>query len=224
MNKKMNLAQKAYTELYPTREERRKLEITYSARFKPYNANAKYDKNKIIFNLARNWLEFSEDIRIGLIQHLLTRIIKEKHKETFELDLYHKFIKNLPIYSKINKKDPELLESFNRMNKEYFREEINTPNLTWGTQSLQKLGHYEYTTDTIVISTILKEEQELLDYVMFHEMLHKKIGYKKTGKGRYMHHSKEFKEEEAKYKTKDIEKKLRNYLRKKKLIKAFKFF
>lgn len=220
----MNLAQKAHAELYPQRTEQRTLEINYSARFKPFNANAKYNTKKITISLAKNWLEFSEDIRIGLIQHLLTRIIKEKHQETFELDLYSKFIKNLPNYSKTNKSDPQLLDSFNRINKEYFNEEINTPNLVWGARALNKLGHYEYSTNTILISSILKDEQELLDYVMFHEMIHKKLGFKKTQTGRYIHHSKQFKDEEAKFKTKNIEQKLKNYLRKKKLIKTFKFF
>lgn len=220
----MNLAQKAHNELFPKRDEIRSLEINYSARFKPFNANAKYNTKKITFSLAKNWLEFSEDIRIGLIQHLLTKIIKDKHEETFELDLYAKFIKNLPNYSKIDKTDPHLLESFTRMNQEYFNNEINTPNLVWGTKALTKLGHYEYATDTILISSILKDKQELLDYVVFHEMLHKKIGYKKTGTGRFIHHSKEFREEEAKFKTKNIEQKLKNHLRGKKLIKQFKFF
>ena len=220
----MNIAERAYKAIYPNREEKRKLSVKYSAKFKPFNANAKYDSQKIIFSLSKNWEEFSEDIRIGLIQHLLTRVINKEYKETFELDLYHKFIKNLPNYSKINQSDPELLESFLKINQEYFQNELNTPNLKWGTNSFNKLGHYEYTTDTILISLILKGEQELLDYVIFHEALHKKIGYKKTKTGRLIHHSKEFKEEEAKYKTKDIEKKLRNYLRKKKITRAFKFF
>ncbi|MCC7574237.1 hypothetical protein KO361_01465 [Candidatus Woesearchaeota archaeon] len=220
----MNLAEKAYESLFPNKKETRRFVLKYSAKFKPFNANAKYDSEKIVFSISKNWEEFSEELRIGLIQSLLIRIIKQDYDETFELDLYNKFIKNLPNYSKIDKSDPELLNSFNKINKDYFNEEINTPNLVWGTNSFNKLGHYEYTTDTIMISTVLKGEQELLDYVVFHEALHKKLGYKKTKTGRMTHHSKEFKQEEAKYKTKDIEKKLRNYLRKKKLIKALKFF
>ena len=219
-----NLAEKAHNDLYPERKEKRKLEINYSGRFKPFNANAKFDSKKIVFSLSKNWLEFSEDLRIGLIQHLLTKIIKQKHKDTFELDLYLKFIKNLPNYSKIDKTDPDLLESFTRINKEYFENELTTPNLEWGTNSINKLGHYDYTTNTILISVVLKEQQDLLDYVMFHEALHKKLGFKQTGKGRFIHHSKEFKEEEKKYKTKNIEQKLKKYLRKKKLIQKLKFF
>ncbi len=219
-----NIATKAYKNLFPTREEIRLLEVNYSARFKPFNANAKYDNKKISFYLSKNWLEFSEDLRIGLIQHLLTKIIKKEYKETFEMDLYLKFIKNLSNYSKINNKDAELTKRFDEINKKYFNEELQTPNLEWGAPSLRKLGHYEYTTDTIVISSILREEQELLDYVLFHEALHKKLGFKKTKKGRLSHHSTEFKREEAKFKTKNIEKKLKNFLRRKKIKKALRFY
>ncbi|MFP4567820.1 MAG: hypothetical protein ACLFN8_02655 [Candidatus Woesearchaeota archaeon] len=220
----MNLAERAYKELYPERKNTKILLVKYSAKFRPFNANAKYDQKKIIFSLSQNFKEFSDDLQVGLIQSLLIKIIKDEHKKTFELDLYEKFIKNLSNYSKTDKKDPELLESFTRINKEYFNSELNEPNLVWGVDSTRKLGHYEYTTDTIQISTILKGEGELLDYVVFHEALHKKLGYKKTETGRHIHHSKEFKNAEAKFKIKDIEKKLRNYLRRKKLIKTFKFF
>ena len=219
----MNLAERAHQGLFPGRVEKRVLEVSYSAKFKPFNANAKFDSKKIVFALSRNWLEFSEELRIGLIQHLLSKVIKEDHVKTFELDLYMKFIKNLSKYSKVDKSDPELLESFLRVNKEYFDDEMSRPNLVWGSSSLNKLGHYEYTTDTILISAVLKGQQELLDYVMYHELLHKKLGFKQSGK-KLFHHSKEFRVEEAKFKVKDVEKKLRAFLRKKKLVKAFRFF
>lgn len=219
----MNLAEKAHQSLFPNRVEKRSLEVNYSGKFRPFNANAKYDRKKMVFSLSKNWLEFSEELRIGLIQHLLTKIIKDDYEETFELDLYLKFIKNLSNYSKVDKTDSELLESFNRVNKEYFDDDMSAPNLVWGSTSFNKLGHYEYTTDTILISSVLRGEKDLLDYVVFHELLHKKLGFKKSGK-RFFHHSKEFKEEEAKFKLKDAEKKLKSFLRKKKLVKAFRFF
>ena len=219
----MGLAVVAYKGLFPSRVEKRALEVSYSARFKPFNANAKYDSKKIVFNLSRNWLDFSEELRIGLIQHLLTKIIKAEYSMTFELDLYLKFVSNLSKYSKVDKCDPELLDSFNRVNEEYFEGGVSRPNLVWGSSSLSKLGHYEFTTDTVLISSVLRNQSVLLDYVMYHELLHKKLGFKRGGK-RLFHHSKEFREEEAKFKVKDVEKKLKVFLRKKKLIKAFDFF
>ena len=220
---KMSLAEVAYKGLYPLRVEKRKLEVSYSSRFRPFNANAKYDSKRIVFGLSRNWLDFSEELRVGLIQHLLTKIIKDSYDVTFELDLYLKFVKNLSKYSKVDKSDPELLDSFNRVNEEYFDGGISRPNLVWGASSLGKLGHYEFTTDTVLISSVLKGQGFLLDYVVFHELLHKKLGFKRSGK-RLFHHSKEFKAEEAKFKVKDVEKKLKVFLRKKKLLKSLSFF
>ena len=219
----MNLAQRAYASLFPNREEKRSLEVVYSGRFKQFNANAKYDSSKIVFYLSKSWLEFSEDLRIGLIQYLLTRVVNAEYVKTFELDLYLKFVKNLSKYSKVDKSDPELLESFNRVNDAYFGGDMARPNLVWGAVSLNKLGHYEFTTDTILISSVLKGEDVLLDFVMFHELLHKKLGFKQSGK-KTLHHSREFKEEEAKFVVKDIERKLKVFLRKKKLSKSLRFF
>lgn len=219
-----NLVVEAYSALFPNRAEHRKFEIVYSAKFKPFNANVKYNSSKITFSLSKNWLEFSEDLRKGLIQHLFIKVINHAYVSTFELDLYHKFISNLSNYAKVDKSDPELLESFNRVNKEYFNNDISAPNLVWGASSFRKLGHYEYTSDTILISSVLKKEIDLLDYVVFHELLHKKLGFKKTARGRFAHHSKEFKLEESKFKIKDIEKRLRFFLRKKKLVKSLSFF
>ena len=219
----MNLAQRAYASLFPNRDENRSLEVVYSARFKQFNANAKYDSSKIVFYLSKSWLDFSEDLRIGLIQYLLTRVVNAEHVKTFELDLYLKFVKNLSKYSKVDKSDPDLLESFNRVNKEYFSEDMARPNLVWGAVSLSKLGHYEFTTDTILISSVLKGEGVLLDFVMYHELLHKKLGFKQSGK-KTLHHTRKFREEEAKFAVRDIERKLKFFLRKKKLSKSLRFF
>jgi hypothetical protein len=211
----MNLAEEAFQELFPGKAEEREFKISYSAKFKPLNANVKYTSNYIHFYLSRDWQEFSDDLKKGLIQHLLLKIFsKYEYEKTMELDLYKKFVSNLGRYAKVDKTDPELEESFNRVNKEYLDGEMDKPNLVWGADAFRKLGHYEYATNTVLISNVFRGEQELLDYIMYHELLHKKHGHKNTGK-RTIHHTNAFKEEEAKYKAKDIEKKLKSFLRKK---------
>lgn len=219
-----NLALRAFESLFPGVFESRSLEVVYSAKFKPFNANVKYDSHKMVFSLSSSWLDFSEDLRIGVIQHLLTKVFDYSFVVSFELDLYYKFIKNLPNYSKVDRVDDELLLSFKRVNEEYFDNELVMPNLVWGSLSFRKLGHYEYTTDTVLVSSVLRGESVLLDFVVFHELLHKKLGFKQSGKGRFLHHSSLFRKEEAKFKVKDIESKLRAFLRKKKFVRAFKFF
>lgn len=222
---KSNLAQEAYDELFPNYPEYRSIEVTYSAKFKSLNANVKYDFNKLIFCLSRDWLEYSDDLKKGLMQHLLLKVFsRRRYEKTMELDLYEKFIKNLGKYTKVEVADEELKRSFDRINKEYFIGLMDQPNLEWGSSTFHKLGHYEYASNLIVISDIFKGDIELLDYVMYHELLHKKHGYKTTKTGRSIHHSREFKEEEKKYKIPDIEKKLSWFIRKKKIKNAFRLF
>lgn len=217
----MNLAEQALKELYPNSEEDRKLEVKYSAKFKGLNANVKYDANKLVLSLSKNWLEYSDKLRIGLIQNLLVKMYKKPYEKTLEMDLYEKFLDNVGKYAKREKEDPMLNDSFERINKKYFDNLMEKPNLVWGKKAYSKLGHYEYQTDTILISEVFKENLELLDFIIFHELLHKKHGLKRTKNGRNIHHSKAFRDEEAKYEDKDIEKKLKWFIRKKRLRNAF---
>ncbi|MEM4397598.1 MAG: hypothetical protein QW757_03175 [Candidatus Woesearchaeota archaeon] len=210
------LIKKAFLDLYPNKEINFIATITYSRAFKGYNAKVKYTKNFMEFRLSYNWKNISDEIKIGLIQTLFNKIYKTNIK-TINIELYEIFIKKIPNYSKKIKTDPILEESFNRVNEEYFNGLLEKPNLEFGGKNFHTLGTYDHGTDTIRISEILKKDLTLLDYVMYHEMLHKKLRYKSTGK-RNLHHSKEFKELEKKFKVKDIEEKLKNFLKKEKLI------
>lgn len=218
----MNVAERAFNELFPDRTESRDIQVKYSNRFKPYNANVKYNRLFIIFHLSSFWKEVSEEIQIGLIQSLMLRVFKEKNK-TMNMDLYESFLKNLPKYSVAKRIDPILKESFDRMNKHYFFDYMETPNLVWGRESFRKLGSYEYATDTITVSTVLTHESDLLDYVMYHEMLHKKLKFTSKN-GRNYHHSPEFKRLEKEFEDTDAERKLTIFLRKKRFKRAFRFF
>ena len=218
----MNLAMRAVFDLYDKFPDSRRINIKYSGRFKDLNANVTYTSREVVFNLSKKWLEFSEELRIGLIQSLAVRIYKLR-SQTLEMDLYEKFIKNLPKFAKIDKSDELLEDSFKRMNKIYFDENLTRPNLVWGADAFTKLGHYEHQTDTVLISNIFKDNLELLDYIMFHELLHKKHGLKKTKSGRSIHHSKEFKLEEAGFEDKDVERKLKIFVRKKRVKNWFGF-
>ncbi|MFC2135812.1 hypothetical protein ACFLTH_14440 [Bacteroidota bacterium] len=218
----MNIAEKAFRELFPDKLLTRKINVEYSGRFKSYNANVKYNKQYISFSLSRDWKEVSEEIQIGLIQSLLLKIFKEK-KKTISLELYDKFIKNVPKFSVPTKFDPFLEESFDRINKKYFYDYMVKPNLVWGQESFAKLGSYEYAVDTITISKVMREDSYLLDFVMYHEMLHKDLKFESKN-GRNFHHTPEFKRREKEYGDPEIEKKLTNFLRKKRFKKAFSFF
>ena len=194
----MNIAEQAYAELYPGRELRYNISIRYSDHFKPYNGNVKKYGSSLMFHLSRNWKDISKEIQIGLIQELLTKILKDK-KKTMNMELYNIFMKNVHIAVPKTECNPILEASFNRNNEKFFNGMMDLPNLQWGSDSTSKLGCYEYGSDAITISTIFQNANPiLLDYVMYHEMLHKKFKFENKN-GRTVHHSPEFKRMEAKF-------------------------
>lgn len=96
------------------------------------------------------------------------------------------------------------------------------PNLEWGNESFSKLGSYEYGGDLITISKVLEDAPlEILDYIMYHEMLHKKYKFNHKN-GRSFHHTAEFKRKEKEYEVKEIEEELSRFLRVKRVTNRFR--
>ena len=186
----------AFRELYPEKEMRYIFDLKYSDHFNAYNANVRRYGNKITFHFSKDWKKISKEIQIGLIQELMGKILKDKRKK-MNMELYTLFMKNAHIAAPKTEFDPILEESFDRVNETYLNGMIDKPNLKWGNASTSKLGSYEYGSDTITISTIFQNENpKLMDYVMYHEMLHKKFKFENKG-SRTLHHSPEFKRREA---------------------------
>lgn len=218
----MNIANKAFEKLYTSKERDKEFEVVYSARFKDYNGNVHYSSRKAEFRLSKKWKEFSDDLRIGFIQHLLIKMYDYDYEKTFEMKHYDTFINNLRKYVKVSKAPKLLRESFDRINQQYFNDLMERPNLKWGRKAYRKLGHFEYATNTVVISSVLRERLDLLDYVMYHELLHKKHGLQKSSTGKSnIHHSKAFLRDEKLFADKNVEKKLKWFLRRKKISNIF---
>lgn len=209
------LIKKSYKELYPDKDPDINAKLKFSKAFKGYNANVKYSKKYMEFRLSHLWKEVSDEIKIGLLQTLFNKIYNTNIK-TINIDLYNIFLKKIPTVTPKTKTNPILEESFNRMNDEYFNGLMMLPNLEFGGKNFHTMGTYDYASDTIRISQLLKKDLHLLDYVMYHEMLHKKFQYKKAGK-KTMHHTRQFREWEKKFKDPDIENKLKKFLGKEKL-------
>ena len=196
------IAKEAFEELFPEKNSSNyDFDIIYTNKFKPYNANVRYTKNSFQFNLSKSWKNVSKEIQIGLLQGLLLRVFKHKNN-TLNIDLYNNFMKNLHIVTPKTKSDPVLEESFNKVNEKHFFGLMEMPNLVWH-GSIYRLGTYEYGTDTISISKILSADKNLMDYVMYHEMLHKKLKFN-CSNGRTHHHTQEFKEMEAKFENSHV--------------------
>jgi hypothetical protein len=187
-----------------------KLSVRYSGRFKGFNASVRYGRGWMEFSLAKNWLDVDEDIKKGVVQHLLCKIYSLK-QDTLSIRLYEEFLRQASEYAPKGVSDELLTQRFKVINEEYFDGLMESPTLKWGSYSLTKLGHYEYATDTVVLSTALQEDQDMLDYVLYHELLHKKHKFS-CHNGRTHHHTKAFKKDEAKFRLKDADKSLERYI------------
>lgn len=212
------LARKAYIELYD-KEPGRDLSVKYSGRFKGYNANVRYTNDSMVFSLSKEWKGVSQDIRIGLLQTLMQKALGVG-TSTMNIDLYNIFLKKVHIAAPRQESHPMLIDSFERVNQRYFDGMMEMPNLVFGTDSKRKLGSYEYGSDTITISKILAGQGELLDYVMYHELLHKKFKYN-VKNGRSFHHTREFREAEHLFENHELMEKRLSRLAVRKKITSF---
>jgi hypothetical protein len=209
----MSLAHDAFFQIYQ-REPDHRLEIKYHGNFKGYNATVRKTPTTIVFTLSRKFETCEPEIQIGVMQFLLNKLHKTKIK-TDNIDFYHSFLKKMSELAPVTENDPELEKSFMRANERFFNGMMSRPNLVWGNNNARLLGTYTYATDTIMISNILSTaEDDTLDYVMYHEMLHKKHKFSHTG-SRTRSHTKVFREEERKFTRedkKDPETALKNHL------------
>lgn len=96
----------------------------------------------------------------------------------------------------------DLDESFERINTNYFNGKLKKPNLSWNKRRTRsRFGHHDDALNTIIISRTLDDKDiplYLLDYVMYHEMLHIKHGIIYEN-GRRMVHTSAFKKDEKNF-------------------------
>lgn len=204
----------AFETLYPEDKRPLRFQLTYSGKFSGYNANARMRGDLIMIRMAKNWRPISKEIQVGLIQELLVRLTKRR-AHTINMDLYHSFLKKIHIAIPKDDVDPILKESFSKINSLYFNDTIEMPNLRWGEHSTRKLGSYEFGTDTITMSTILHpdhcKDKELMEYVLYHEILHKKFKFNSKA-GHTRSHTSEFRAWEQKFPNAQILEKRLSYL------------
>ena len=96
----------------------------------------------------------------------------------------------------------DLGEIFARLNQTYFRNSIEKPTLSWSARKTYRiLGHHDSTHETIIISKSLddaKVPQYVVEFVVFHEMLH--IFHPTAHRdGRRYNHTPQFRRDERKF-------------------------
>lgn len=226
----MDLIEESFKRMYPEAELKYRAVLKYSGKLKNYNASIKLNRpsNTLTITMGKSWKEVDDEIKIGLIQTLLIKMLgkldkemdrEKKAKTTMNIDLYSNFIKSLHISAPKTRIDPKLMESFNRVNGQYFYGLVDMPNLVWGNDNFRTLGTYDYQTDTITLSNIFKDENErVVDYIVYHELLHKKHKFRTTS-GRTYSHTQQFRKQEKQFENaEEMEDLIKYIIRRKKKI------
>lgn len=91
---------------------------------------------------------------------------------------------------------------FDRVNRQYFNGEFKRPDITWSTKrSRYILGRYDSLHHTIFVSRIFDSAaapQYVIDYIIFHEMLHAKHR-SRVQDSRCIVHTREFRADERRF-------------------------
>ncbi|MBO0722986.1 MAG: hypothetical protein J2P41_19330, partial [Blastocatellia bacterium] len=96
----------------------------------------------------------------------------------------------------------DLDESFERVNRGYFDGRMEKPKIVWNrTLTMRKFGHYQPGRDQLMLSLSLDDDKVaayVIDFVMYHELLHKKHGSTAVN-GRRQAHSPAFRADERRF-------------------------
>ncbi|PIY60116.1 hypothetical protein COY95_03450 [Candidatus Woesearchaeota archaeon CG_4_10_14_0_8_um_filter_47_5] len=207
---KETLISEAFSSVFPEEEFVYVPVLRYSGRFNGYNGSVALSGRTLTVSLSRKWRDVDRLIVQGLVEELLWKLLhkrdvkysqkheKRKKPKTMAMDMYHTFLKQVHVAVSKTKNDPILEASFQRVNEHFFFGLVEQPNLVWLGNTVSKMGSYDYGTDTLGISRSLEDDEKLLDYVMHHEMLHKKLKFSSGGSGT-QYHTRKFREMEQAY-------------------------
>lgn len=96
----------------------------------------------------------------------------------------------------------DLGDVFDRVNREYFGGLVKRPKLFWSRSlTLRKFGHYDWVGDAVMLSRTLDAPavpRFVVDFIMFHELLHKVHGLRWSG-GRGYAHTADFYRDEKRF-------------------------
>ena len=156
--------------------------------------------------------EAHKSLAIILVAKLLNKKVPKKARETYrrfvnnqefqEIARQNKKQKGRKIISSPVGKYFDLERLFEKLNLIYFQNEIPRPVLTWSPKrTFRRLGHHDAAHDSITISKSLDDRyvpKFVVEYVLYHEMLHIKHPTQHRN-GRRYNHTPAFKRDEENF-------------------------
>lgn len=161
--------------------------------FYPYigiNHTIRVRRGKVFVRLAEICREMPLNAQKALAYILVAKLLRKKVPPPAR-EVYSNYIKRQEIRDKAaeNKKTRgrkiissasgaffDLDEIFEKLNAEYFKKTLPKPVLSWSSRKTYRiLGHHDSAHETIIISQSLDDRnvpEYVVEYVVFHEMLH----------------------------------------------------
>jgi hypothetical protein len=135
---------------------------------------------------------FSADVRAK--RHVLSRMQSEEFQAiTAELDVLAGAVDVATgaVY--------DLNDIFDRVNATFFQGEVKRPKLFWSRSlTRRKFGHYDWVGDAVMMSRTMDDPKVpafVVEFVMYHELLHKTLGLRWSGGRQYAHTAEFYRQE-----------------------------
>jgi len=188
-------------------------------RFYPYigiNHTIRVRAGKIFVRIAEICRAMPSNAQKALAFILVAKLLRKKVSPEAR-EIYSNFIKTQEIralatenkrargrkiISSANGDFYNLDEMFASLNGNYFQDKLSKPVLSWSARKTYRiLGHHDSTHETVIISKSLDDKKVpkyVVEYVLFHEMLHIFHPTEHRG-GRRFNHTPQFRRNERKY-------------------------
>mgnify|MGYP000932208650 FL=1 len=178
--------------------------------YKSIKNTARVKKGILYIRVSDKLREAPNEVKEALAYVLLSKIkgirSPPRYKRTYN-DYIHKIIINEPLDKTKGFHEPignyfNLDQIFSSINNVFFSNEIPKLSLRWSKRRAYRIfGRYDRSKNEIVISSLLDEKKTpkfVVEYIMYHEMLHIKFGFTYK-RGRRKIHTGQFKKEEEKF-------------------------
>jgi hypothetical protein len=157
--------------------------------------------SEVIQALVRTAL-LGKQARLGKGRTYLSIVKEYTQTKTFQGILSKLESEKVQIVDRSHGQHFDLQQIFERVNQAHFSGQMEKPNLIWNkTLTHRKFGHYQATNDTVMVSMSLDEASTpvyVIEFIMYHELLHKHLGVLNQG-GRSYAHTKTFREAEVRF-------------------------